>query len=342
MDKDILQRYFFVTSFFLVTVLIFFILLPFLEVIILSTIFALILNPLYKRVVHNFGGRRGLSAFFIITIFAVVIMVPAFFIAKNVLSESRHLYSGLTSGSEFDYINKLNSAIEKPIQRFYPDFNFAIQEYASSGADAIASHFGVIVSSVFNMVTGIVLIFVSLFFFLRDGAKFKKILISLSPLDNKYDEQIFTQIKLTVVTIVKSVLLIAIIQGLLAGIGMWIFGVPNPTLWGTVSAVASLVPGLGTAIVFIPAFIYMLIVGNTAFAIGLLLWGLLIVGLVDNFLGPYLYSRGGEINPLIMLFSVLGGISLFGPIGFIFGPVIVAFFFTLIELYQTIILNKKA
>jgi predicted PurR-regulated permease PerM len=161
-------------------------------------------------------------------------------------------------------------------------------------------------------------------------------------LDNKYDEHIFTRIKKTITTIVKGVLLIAIIQGCLAGLGMWIFGVPNPTLWGTVSAVVSLVPGLGTAIIFIPAVAYMFVVGNTAYAIGLLLWGALIVGLVDNFLGPYLYSRGAEINPLVMLFSVLGGLSLFGPIGFIFGPIIVALFFTLIEIYQTIILGKKS
>jgi predicted PurR-regulated permease PerM len=154
MDKDILQRYFFVTSLFLVTVLIFFIFLPFLEVIILSTIFAVVLNPLYKKLSKWFGGHRGFSAFILILLFAIVIMVPVFFLAKTVLGESRSIYSQLTSGSEFDYINKINHLVEKPIQRFYPDFKFEVQAYASSGADLIASHFGSIVSSVFNMVTG--------------------------------------------------------------------------------------------------------------------------------------------------------------------------------------------
>src|SRR3989344_4164798 len=165
MDKDILQRYFFVTSFFLVTLLIFFIYLPFLEVIILSTIFAVVLNPLYKKIVSWFGGRRGVSAFLIILAFAVIIMVPVFFLVTNVLSESRNLYSELTDGSEFDYINKINTLVEKPIQRFYPEFSFSVGEYASSGVDLIASHFGSIVSSVFNIVTGIILIFISLYFF---------------------------------------------------------------------------------------------------------------------------------------------------------------------------------
>ena len=166
--------------------------------------------------------------------------------------------------------------------------------------------------------------------------------MGLSPLNNEYDEHIISKIKQTVFSTVQGVILIAIVQGILAGLGMIIFGVPNAVLWGSVSAVASLVPGLGTAIVFIPAVAYMFIIGNTAFAIGLLLWGFIIVGLVDNFLGPYLYSRGSQIHQLIMLFAVLGGIAFFGPLGFIFGPIIVALFFSLIEIYQTLILNKKA
>ena len=116
---------------------------------------------------------------------------------------------------------------------------------------------------------------------------------------------------------------------------------PNAILWGSISAIASLVPGLGTAIVFIPAVAYMFILGNTAFAIGLIVWGVVVVGLVDNFLTPYLYSREIEVHPLITLFAVLGGLIVFGPIGFIFGPLVVALFFSLIEIYQGIISKNK-
>jgi predicted PurR-regulated permease PerM len=129
---------------------------------------------------------------------------------------------------------------------------------------------------------------------------------------------------------------------ILAGIGMWVFGIPNPTLWGSISAVASLVPGLGTALIFIPAVAYTYIAGNIPNAIGLLLWGTLIVGLVDNFLTPYLYSRSVDIHQLIMLFAVLGGLVVFGPIGFIFGPIVLAIFFSLIDIYQDIILEAKS
>lgn len=341
MDKDILQRYFFVTSLFLVTVLIFFIFLPLLEVLILSTIFAVVLNPLHRKLTKELNNKSGFAALIVIVLFAIIIIVPTFFLVTNILSESRDLYFQLANRTEADSIDKITELIETPVQNFFPSFTLDVGEYVSSGTDMIVNHFSSIVTSVFNIVTAIVLIFISLFFFLRDGTQFKKILVGLSPLDNKYDEHIFSKVKLTIVATVKGVLLVAIVQGILAGIGLWLFGVPNPTLWGSVSAVASLVPGLGTAIVFIPAVVYMFIQGNTFFAIGLLLWGFVIVGLVDNFLTPYLYSRGVEINPLIMLFAVLGGLSFFGPIGFIFGPIIVALFFSLIEIYQTIILGKN-
>lgn len=342
MDKDILQNYFFTGLLLAVSVVIFFIFLPFLEVLVLSAIFGVVLTPLHRKITRLLKGRESTSALLVVLIFAVLVMVPFIFLTMQVLGESKDIYVQLTSESDIDYIQKVTTIVEKPIQNFFPDFSVNIGGFASLAADWITAHLSAILSSVLSIVTGIVLIFISLFFFLRDGAKFKKILIDLSPLRDTYDEQIFTKVKQTITSTTVGVLLIAIVQGVLAGLGMWIFGVPNFTLWGSVSAVASLVPGLGTAVVFIPAIIYMLIIGNTAYALGLILWGGIIVGTIDNFLTPYLYSRGVEIHQLIMLFAVLGGLIVFGPIGFIFGPIVLALFFSLIEIYQTIILKKNS
>lgn len=340
MNQDILQKYFFIGLLLLVSGLILFMFLPFLEVILLSSIFAVVLNPYYERMVRHLRGRRGVAAFIMIFVFAFVITIPSVFLTTQVLNESKNLYGQLTNTSEISYIQKITTAIEKPAQIYFPEFNINIKEYVSGSADWVIHHLTSIVASIVTIVTSFILIFLSLFFLLKDGPKFKKILVNLSPLDNKYDEQILDKIATVMNSIVKGVLLIAIIQGLLAGIGMKIFGVPNYTLWGSVSAVASLVPGLGTAITFIPAVIYLYVTSNSISALGLLVWGVLIVGLVDNFLGPYLYSRAVEIHPLIMLFAVLGGLIVFGPIGFIFGPILLALFFALIEVYQGLILKK--
>lgn len=341
MDKDILQKYFFTGLLLAVSAVMLFIFLPFLEVLVLSTIFGVVLSPLHRKITKMLKGRAGTSALIVVLIFAVLVMVPFIFLTMQVLGESRDIYLQLTSESDINYIQKVTTIVEGPIQKFFPDFNVNISGFASLAADWITGHLSAILSSVLSIVTGIVLIFISLFFFLRDGAKFKDILVGLSPLNDKYDEQIFNKVKQTITSTTIGVLLIAIVQGVLAGLGMWIFGVPNFTLWGSVSAIASLVPGLGTAVVFIPAVAYMLIIGNNAYAFGLILWGGVIVGMIDNFLTPYLYSRGVEIHQLIMLFAVLGGLVVFGPIGFIFGPIVLALFFSLIEIYQTIILKKN-
>lgn len=342
MDRSYLQTYFFVGLLLIATVLVFALFSPFLEVLVLSSIFGVVLTPLHRRISNKIGGRNGLSAFIVVLLFAVVVMTPAVFLTTQVFSESKGIYTQLTSESQIDYIQKLTASVEKPIQKFIPDFRVNIGEYAGMFADWITGHLSTILSSVINIVTGIVLIFISLYFFLKDGKKFKDILINLSPLKDKYDDEIFIKIKQTINSTVRGVLLVAVVQGVLSGIGMWVFGIPNATLWGSISAIASLVPGLGTAVVFIPAVLYMYIAGNVPFAIGLLLWGALIVGLVDNVLGPYLYSKGTEVHQLIMLFAVLGGLSVFGPIGFIFGPLIIGLFFALIDIYQNLIMDNKS
>lgn len=342
MDKDALQKYFFIGLLAIISILVFFIFLPFMEVLILSAIFAIVLSPLQKRLTNRLSGRKGVSAFIIVMFFLVVVLTPSIFLTFRLLDESKAIYSQITSNSEVDYVEKISSAIEKPIQKFSPDFSINVREWVSTGADWITSHLTAILSSVFSIIIDIILIFFSLFFFLRDGEKFQRILVGLSPLNDKYDEKISLKIKQTVNTTVVSVLLISVIQGLLSGFGMWLFGIPNPTLWGTVSAVASLVPGLGTTITFVPAIIYSYVSGNIPHAIGLLVWWLLAVSLIDNFLSPYLYSRNIEIHQLIMLFAVLGGLVFFGPIGFIFGPIVLALFFSLIDIYQDLILGGRS
>ncbi len=341
MDKNSLQTYFFLGLLIISTALTFTLFLPFIEVLVLSSIFGVVLMPLHRKITQEVGGRRGVAAFIVVLLFAAIIITPAVFLTTNVFNESRDIYSSITGPSDINYIQKITDTIEVFIQRFNPNFSININQYAGVVANWMTRHLSTILSSVFSIVTGIILIFISLFFFLKDGTKFKKILIGLSPLDDKYDEEIFVKVKSTINATVRGVILIAIVQGILSGIGLWVFGIPNPTLWGSVSAIASLVPGLGTALIFIPAIAYMYIAGNVAFAIGLALWGGLLVGLVDNFLGPYMYSKGSEVHSIIMLFAVLGGISAFGPIGFIFGPLIIALFFALIDIYQTIILKDK-
>jgi predicted PurR-regulated permease PerM len=123
-------------------------------------------------------------------------------------------------------------------------------------------------------------------------------------------------------------------QGILEGIGLFVFGVPNPVLLGTITVIGALVPMLGTVIVTVPATIYLIATGHIVAATGFLLWGLLIVGLVDNFVRPKVLERETKLHPLLLLLSVLGGINFFGALGFILGPILLSLLFTLLEMYK--------
>ena len=128
--------------------------------------------------------------------------------------------------------------------------------------------------------------------------------------------------------------MIALIQGVLTAIGFSIFGIPHSILWGTVTIVVALIPGIGTALVLLPGIIYLFAIGETGSGIGLLVWGVLAVGLIDNLLGPKLVGRNLQLHPLLVLLSVLGGIAFFGPVGIFLGPICVSLLFALINVYS--------
>jgi predicted PurR-regulated permease PerM len=182
--------------------------------------------------------------------------------------------------------------------------------------------------------------FLSFYYFLRDGQQLKKILVAFSPLSDRYDLEIVKRVQISVKSVIGGSLIVAVIQGVLAGVGFAIFGVPSPTIWGFVAIIAALVPTVGTALIMLPAVAYLFITNNTVPAIGLLLWSLLIVGSVDNIIRPKLIERGIHIHPLMILLSVLGGIALFGPVGFLTGPIIMSLLAEFVDIYQEMVLHK--
>jgi predicted PurR-regulated permease PerM len=173
----------------------------------------------------------------------------------------------------------------------------------------------------------------ALYYLLKDGYKLKNYLLALSPLDDSNNNFIINRIRLAVFSVVKGNLLIGLIQGTLTGIGFALFGVPNPVLWGGVASIAALIPSIGTAIVITPAIIFLFVSGNNVGAGGLLVWGIIVVGLVDNFLGPKLVGSSMRLHPLVTFLAVLGGLAFFGPLGILLGPLVLSIFLVLVEIY---------
>ncbi|MFZ2969592.1 MAG: AI-2E family transporter, partial [Minisyncoccia bacterium] len=250
------------------------------------------------------------------------------------------LYSSLVSNSgATDFSRGAGGAIDI-IKRFIPapiEFSFDVNQQLKQGLGWLLQYLGPLFANVAKAMLGTFIFLSAVYYLFKDGRKLKAAIIALSPLQDIHDETIFNRLALAINSVVKGILAVALIQGILTAIGFAIFGVPSATLWGSVAAMAALIPGLGTALVILPAILYLYFIGETFFAIGLLVWGVVAVGLVDNFLGPKLVERGMRLHPFLILLSTFGGIGFFGPLGFLLGPLAVSLLFSLLDIYSFLI-----
>ena len=214
------------------------------------------------------------------------------------------------------------------------ELNLSAGAYAREAASWLLQHTGVAFAGIATFFLQTFIFLMTLYYLLRDGDRLKQFLIEVSPLRDTDDTIIFDKLGAAVNSVVKGKLFIGLIQGVLTGIGFAFFGVPSPVLWGFIAAVFSLVPPLGTALVTVPAIFYLFFIGDMFSVIGLTIWGIFGVGLVDNILGPKMIGRGMQLHPLLVLLAVLGGLAFFGPIGLFLGPLTVSLLVALLSLYR--------
>lgn len=340
-QRNKIEIVFFAGLFAVVTVLAFFVFKPFFTTLFLAVTFTIVLFPLYEKIRRALGGRESLSALITILVGLVFVMLPVIFLGQQAFEQAHSLYIQLANNniSEFDYLARI---IEAPMRQIMPDFSINIDQYLQVLLGWATDNFKDVLFGTLTLVADVFLIIIAVFFFLRDGKSIVQKLVNLSPLHDSYDRELLEKTTATITTVVKGTLLIALIQGLLAGLGLSIFGVPNAFLWGALAALCAVIPGLGTALVIVPAVIYLFVTGNMPFALGLSAWGMLLVGTIDNMLGPYVYKKGTRLHPLVVLFSVLGGISFFGPAGILLGPVIASLCLSLLHIYEKIVLSQSS
>lgn len=342
MENNKLQNYFLFTILAIVFVLVFFIFKPFLTPLILAIVFAVVFRPVHEKILSYSNGRKSLSAIATTVIILICLVVPVTFLGIQVFEESRGLYFSLTDGDAKITIDTVAGAIAAPLDKISPraggylsNISSSLDVYAKQGLTWIIQNMGAAVSSVMELLFGALIFFVALYYFLRDGGQFRKTLFALSPLALSDDEAVSDKMELAVNSVIKGILSVALVQGILTAIGFTIFGVPNGVFWGSVAAVAALVPAIGTGLVIVPGIIFLLLTGSIGPAVGLLLWGLLAVGLVDNFLSAKLMGKGMKLHPLMVLLSVLGGIVFFGPVGLFLGPLILSLLIAFLSIYSS-------
>lgn len=306
---------------------------PFLTVVILAAAFAVVLDPLYLWIKGNITRGKGwIASFITVILFLICLCVPIFFIGTVVINQTQDAYQSLAShGNSSTFMQSVDTSINN----FLPEgFTFDTYGKVADLTSFLSNNITGFFTSTFKTIAMFALMLFTLFYLLKDGSHWKKNLIRISPISKRNVDEITSKLYSTINRILKGSFFIAIVQGLLTGIGFAIFNVPNPALWGVIAGMASFVPSIGTSLVSVPAMLFLYFTGTEAQALGLLIWSMVLVGMIDNLLTPYVISKNTEIPSLFILFSILGGISLMGPVGLLIGPLVLSLLYSLIDIYK--------
>jgi predicted PurR-regulated permease PerM len=327
------QTHFFFGLMAIIAVAAFVMALPYLPAVIFAGALAVVFQPIFDRLLNLFKGRRSLATWGTLFLVALIVFLPLFFLGYQVVNESKGLYSKISVHGLDGF--PIGQQVQDVLDRFAPSLATNSKDVAQKGLGWMISSAEFVLTNLITVIFNIFICFIALFYLLKDGNRLKEWVILFSPLPDKYDNMILERLTATVTSVIRGTLVIATIQGALAGIGFMLFGIPNPALWGSAAAIAALIPGVGTAIVLIPAVIYAFVFIGIPQGIALAAWSFFAIGLIDNILGPRLMRRGARIHPFVIFIAVLGGLAYFGPLGFVIGPLVFSLLLTLLDIYAS-------
>jgi predicted PurR-regulated permease PerM len=312
----------------------------FLLTIFLAAIFAGLVRPLYLQFVDAFRGNRPLASALTVIVLLVLVMAPLLIVLGVVTNEAMRMSVGIRPGIE--EVVARPSTLWQYLDRI--PFIDRIEPYRAQiinkGSEAIAALGNFLVTSLSNTTRGTLsflfqffIFLYTLFFLLMDGPDMLRAALNYLPLRDSEKQQMLDRFVSVTRATLKGTLVIGVIQGTLSGFAFWIAGIQGAVFWGTVMMVLSILPVVGGALVWVPACIILAATGQWMKAVMLAAFCALVVGSVDNLLRPRLVGRDTRMHDLLILFSTLGGIIAFGPIGFIVGPIVAALFVTSWEIF---------
>lgn len=313
---------------------------PFFYPVFWAAVLAVMFYPTYA------GFRRitkmpNVSSFLSILIVVVTIFVPLALLITVILNQSFALYQSVASG-EWLFLRVKGIAAWLQDTPLSPYLESITNNWAAAATDATKAVtiflFNNLKNITQNSLQFIFLLFLTLytlFFFFRDGERLLKHIQHLSPLGDTHERALYDRFTSTARATLKSTFIVGGIQGILGSLLFWATGVEGAAIWAVMMFLLSLIPGLGTFLVWMPAGFIMLIAGNIWQGMTILLVGALVISTIDNLLRPPLVGKDIQMHPLLVLFSTLGGILLFGVSGFVIGPVITSLLIAIIAIYDS-------
>jgi predicted PurR-regulated permease PerM len=319
---------------------------PFLDPILIAAILAPIVHPLFRWLRARTRGRATLAGVLTCVMVVLVIVGPLSLLGVAVVNQGAQSVQAIQSWVKEGNIEKLTSGPKMETFRAFAaramplvdperlDLKKLVLTASGKLGNFVASQAGALLSSTGGLVANVILMLFILFFFVRDGESLLAGLRELSPLRSDQQDLLLKQFRVVSRSSLLGILGTAVAQGAVGGIGLAIAGLAG-VFWGSVMAITSLIPVVGTALVWLPAVGFLLLTGHTGAAIFLALWCVLLVGTLDNFLRPVLMRGGSQMSTLWMLFAVLGGLQLWGMPGLVYGPIVFGLCQVLLLLYRS-------
>ena len=316
---------------------------PFLIAIVLAVTIAVLFYPLYRRLDDLVGRSRGLSSILMCSVITLLIILPLAVVILALFDELNNAYAQFQEGIEQNqFLIPQESFLGEVLQHFKRVLGvegMAVTEAFSTLLDQLLSylinHASEILGGIGSVVASFSIMIFSLFFFFRDGEKLLSEMKTLIPLAPEYEEMLLSKLKQIIDATFFGILLTAIGQGVAAAGVFWLLSIPNPVLWGTATAFFAVVPVVGTAAIWVPLSVYLMLTGYVVKGILLLILGATVIGLLDNLIRPLVIEeRSGGIHLLMVFFGLLGGLLVFGPAGLVIGPLIAAMVVAFLEIYK--------
>jgi len=326
---------------------------PYLVDIFLALVLFFTARPLYDALNRLLFGLKTLASALTCLFLALLILLPLFtlvsIIANQALEFSLMVTKGLESGALWRWLESKVAAFKEllihlnlPLPPEQVKLEEVVKSVLGSASIFIYNNAVGLIKGFTGFLLDLVLVLFITFFLFLQGDDFIEEVKNLSPLDPQHNEEILGEMEATIKATLWSTVVVAFIQGALGGLGFYVTGVPQAAFWGTVMIPASVIPVVGAAIIWVPAVGYLLFQGAWGKAVGLALFFILFVGGIDNLLKPWLMKGTRPTPAIFIMFSILGGISYFGVIGFIIGPLILSFLFSLLNIYRRTILAAHA
>ncbi len=341
MNEQRLSRNFFLFVLIATTALFFYMVRDFLIPVLLASVFCTLLAPLFDRLVRATKGRKALAALICCLLVIIGLVAPFYWVANLVAHEALDFYNSsevkirlfFEQGEAGPLGAMKRSTWFRDLHLDQFDWRAGAQEAATTAGTFLAN---VIKATSTGTIQAVIVLFLTLFtmfYFFRDGEKLIPKLKYLIPLPDSHEEAIIARFTSVARATVKGTLVIALIQGSLAGLTLWAFGVDGAILWGVVATVLSIVPMIGAWLVLYPAAVFQLLTGHVWQGIAIIVITTVLISNIDNFIRPRLVGHEAGMHDLMVFFSTLGGIAVFGTMGFIVGPVIAALFLAVLEIY---------